>query len=69
MTRRILVRITAEGVLSVEAEGFRGKGCEEATQAIEEALGHRVGRTLKAEHRLPAVREQQPQRLGHSPES
>lgn len=70
MSRRILVRVTPEGVLSVEAEGFRGKGCEQATKAIEEALGQQVGRTLKPEHRLVTIRPTQIQNLGESqPES
>jgi hypothetical protein len=66
VSRRILVRVTPEGALSVEAEGFRGKGCEAATKAIEEALGQAVGRTLKHEHGQTAVVRQQSQNLGES---
>jgi hypothetical protein len=64
MSRRILVRVAPDGALTVEAEGFQGKGCEAATQAIEQALGERVERTLKPEHRQSQVR-QQSQSLGN----
>ena len=39
MSRKILVRVSPLGEISVEAEGFQGKGCEAATKAIEDALG------------------------------
>lgn len=39
MSRRIHVRVSSIGEITVEAEGFQGKGCEAATKAIEEALG------------------------------
>ena len=41
MSRRIHVRVSPFGEITVEAEGFQGKGCEAATKAIEEALGVR----------------------------
>lgn len=47
MNRRIQVRISPKGEISVEAEGFRGKGCEAATRALEDALGKRGSRNLK----------------------
>ena len=47
MNRRIQIRISPKGEISIEAEGFRGKGCEAATRAIEDALGNRASRTLK----------------------
>ena len=65
MSRRILVRITDAGVISVEADGFRGSGCEAATQALEAALGQTVGRTLKPEHRQ-SVSIQQTQGVGEA---
>jgi len=49
VNRRIHVRVSPLGEITVEAEGFRGKGCEAATKAIEEALGTRRGRIRKAE--------------------
>ena len=45
--RRIHVRISPFGEITVEAEGFQGRGCEAATQAIEEALGKPGQRTRK----------------------
>ena len=45
--RRIHVRISETGEIQVEAEGFRGKGCEAATKAIEEALGRPTSRSRK----------------------
>lgn len=64
MKRRILVRVAPDGALTVEAEGFKGNGCEDATKAIEQALGERVERTLKPEHRQTAIRQQN-QSLGN----
>ncbi len=66
MSRRILVRVSSFGEITVEAEGFQGKGCEAATQAIEEALGKRDRRTFKPEHRQASVSTQQQQQLGGS---
>jgi hypothetical protein len=64
VSRRILVRVAPDGALTVEAEGFQGKGCEAATQAIEQALGKKVDRALKPEHRQSAASVQQQQSLG-----
>ena len=66
MKRSILVRVAPDGALTVEADGFQGKGCEAATRAIEEALGKRTVRTLKPEHRHGGVSVQQQQQLGGS---
>ena len=66
MSRRILIRVSPTGDIQVEAEGYQGKGCEAATQAIEQALGKRTGRTLKPEHRHGGVSVQQQQTLGGS---
>ena len=49
MSRKIHVRITPAGEITVEAEGFKGKGCEAATKAIEDALGKPGTRTRKPE--------------------
>ena len=66
MSRRILVKVSPFGEITVEADGFQGKGCEAATRAIEEALGKRTVRTLKPEHRHGGVSVQQQQQLGDS---
>jgi hypothetical protein len=64
VSRRILVRVSPTGEIQVEAEGFQGKGCEAATEAIEQALGKKVQRTLKPEHRQGGVSIQQQQSVG-----
>ena len=64
MSRKILVRITPAGVITVEADGFRGKGCEAATKAIEEALGKPGTRTRKAEYWRQNLTTKNQQRLG-----
>ena len=62
--RRIHVRISAEGEISVEAEGFQGKGCEAATAAIEAALGKPRQRTRKPDFWRQSQQHQQQQSLG-----
>lgn len=60
MSRRILVKVSPAGEIIVEAEGFQGKGCVEATKAIEDALGTRTSRGLKSEFlRQQSTRQQQ----------
>lgn len=49
MSHRILVKVSATGEVVVDAEGFQGKGCADATKAIEDALGTRTKRCLKPE--------------------
>ena len=65
MSRKILVRITPAGVITVEADGFRGKGCEAATKAIEEALGKPGTRTRKPEYWRQTQTTRNQQRLGN----
>ena len=64
MSRKIHVRITPAGAITVEAEGFHGKGCEAATKAIEEALGKPGSRTRKAEYWRQTQTGKTQQRLG-----
>ena len=64
MSRRILVRVAATGELTVEAEGFQGKGCEAATKAIEDALGKPRERTRKPDFWRQSQRHQNHQQLG-----
>lgn len=63
MKRRILVTISPKGEIAITPEGFRGKGCEAATRAIEDALGTRSSRVF-----TPAYHQSIPlpnqQRLG-----
>ena len=62
--RRIHVRVSPFGEITVEAEGFQGRGCEAATQAIEEALGKPGQRTRKSDFWRQPSSVQQHQQLG-----
>jgi hypothetical protein len=62
--RSITVRVSPFGEITVEADGFQGKGCEAATKAIEEALGTPGKRTRKPEFWRQSARPQNQQQLG-----
>ena len=47
--KTIEVSVSPTGAISIEAEGYSGSGCEEATRFLEEALGLPGKRTRKAE--------------------
>ena len=64
MSRKIHVRITQSGAITVEAEGFKGSGCEAATKAIEEALGKSGTRTRKPDFWRQENSEKNTQRVG-----
>lgn len=64
MSRRIIVKVSPRGDISVEADGFQGKGCEAATKAIEEALGKPRERTRKPDFWRQSQRGQNQQQLG-----
>ncbi len=64
MIRRIIVKVSPTGEITVEADGFQGKGCEAATKAIEEALGKPKERTRKPEYWRQAQRQQNEQQVG-----
>lgn len=64
MSRKIHVRITPSGDITVEAHGFKGNGCESATKAIEEALGKAGTRTRKPDFWKQANASRNQQRLG-----
>lgn len=64
MSRRILVRISTQGDIIVEAVGFHGKGCEAATKAIEDALGKPRARTRKPDFWRQSQHQQNQQSLG-----
>ena len=66
MSRRIHVRVSPAGEITVEAEGFQGKGCEAATKAIEEALGKPGMRTRKPDFWRQSSRTTNQQQLGGS---
>jgi len=62
--KRIAIDIGPDGTLSIDAVGFSGPDCEQATQFLEEALGTTVARQLKPEHRQRAT-VQRRQQLGN----
>ena len=64
MSRRILVKVSPFGEITVEAEGFQGKGCEAATKAIEDALGKPRQRTRKPDFWRQSNRQNNQQQLG-----
>lgn len=64
MSKRIHVRITPMGEITVEADGFKGQGCEAATKAFEEALGTTNKRTRKPDFWRQSQRQQNRQQLG-----
>jgi hypothetical protein len=64
VSRRIHVRISPIGEISVEAEGFKGNGCEAATKAIEEALGKPRERTRKPDFWRQSQSTRNQQQLG-----
>ncbi len=64
MIRKIQVRITPSGEITVEAHGFKGMGCEAATKAIEDALGKAGTRTRKPDFWRQSNAARNPQKLG-----
>ena len=64
MSRRIHVRVSPNGEITVEADGFQGKGCEAATKAIEDALGKPRERTRKSDYWRRSNRNANQQQLG-----
>ncbi len=66
MIRRIHVRVSPFGEITVEAEEFQGKGCEAATKAIVDALGKTRERSRKPDFLRRSQRHQNPQQLGEA---
>ena len=62
--RRIHVRVSPNGDITVEADGFQGQGCEAATKAIEDALGKPRERTRKPDYWRRSNRNNNQQQLG-----
>lgn len=54
--KHVVVTIRPSGRVDVEANGFNGVGCTEATEQIEIVLGSKVDRDFKPEyHAEPAM--------------
>ena len=64
MSRQIRVKVSPTGDVTVEAYGFKGSGCEAATQAIEEALGTKVARRRKSDYWSQYQSQYNPHTLG-----
>ena len=64
--KRIDIDIGPDGSIAIDAVGFSGPDCEEATRFLEEALGEPASRQHKPEYRQRAtVRPRQ--QLGNRP--
>lgn len=49
MTKKLIVTATPQGKTTIEAEGFHGQGCTQASAFLEKALGTVQSRTEKPE--------------------
>jgi Protein of unknown function (DUF2997) len=58
MSKIIQVIVSPKGETKVETSGFSGSSCQEASRALEQALGGRVDETLTGEY-YAASNEQQ----------
>ena len=63
MKRTIEILVSPMGEIHIEAVGFIGAGCKEATQALEEALGTVARSQTKPEYHQKNQRTNQ-QKLG-----
>ena len=54
MEKNIVISITPAGSVNIEANGFQGCGCTEATEKIELVLGGGQKKTPKPEMYAPA---------------
>lgn len=63
MNRTIEIIISASGALQIDAVGFKGPDCEQATKFLEEALGVVAQKRKKPEYHQQARKTNQ-QRLG-----
>ena len=61
--KTIEVSVSPAGAISIEAEGYTGSGCEEATRYLEEALGLPGRRKRKAEFYRRRTKNTDQQRL------
>lgn len=63
MSRSIEVIVSASGELKIDAVGFKGADCEQATKFLEVALGIVGQKTRKPEYHLRTVTKAK-QRIG-----
>jgi len=55
MKRTIEITVSPIGEVSIDAVGFKGSGCEQATKFLEEALGVTAKKVKKPELRRRAI--------------
>jgi hypothetical protein len=63
MNRSIEILIAPDGTLTIDAVGFKGSDCDQATKFLEQALGLTAGKQRKPEYHQNTRRQTQ-QRLG-----
>jgi hypothetical protein len=63
MNRSIEIIIAADGTVTIDAVGFKGADCEQATKFLEQALGLTAEKRRKPEYHQ-ANRHQNQQKLG-----
>ncbi len=63
MNRTIEIIVSSAGELTIDAVGFKGADCEQATKFLEEALGLVNHRAKKPEYHQSRIAKRQ-QRLG-----
>ena len=63
MNRSLEVLIAPDGTLTIDALGFKGADCDQATKFLEQALGLTAGKQRKPEWHQTTRRPNQ-QRLG-----
>lgn len=55
MKRSIEITVSPNGELSIDAVGFKGPDCEQATKFLEEALGVQAQKVKKPEYQQRSV--------------
>lgn len=58
MSKQIVLVIKPDGEITVEAQGFKGRTCKDATRFLEEALGETTEIKYKAEFYQKEVSQQ-----------
>lgn len=55
MVKQVIIDISAAGTVKVDAQGFKGVGCDKATEAIEIAIGGAGAKkkTKKPDYHVP----------------
>ena len=54
MNKEIEVIVNPDGSVTIEASGFEGKACEDATRELEKVLGETTSEQRKSEYYKPS---------------